>query len=354
MTKKKLSKTIKKIPVEDVSSAEESVASNNEEVSKNRDSKARILSAEEANQQKKKPGRPRKNPIRQPQKRKGIVSVPEDERNHIEFLYDNPEIFKKILSCFKSHAVNNIFITFKDRYILFWCEDNLQKNKIRIKINCSLINHYYCFETLNIGMSCDHLEKIMATIDKTYSSILILSQKDSIQNYIEIILKDDIRAEKSYKVELIGDYNTFHNVDHLFDDYEAYILNFSLSGKKFKAMINDMAAFTDQVSIELNSSVDPLVFQYRSRDNKIKHTTTFHNNAFSLRKNIDDGDTFHISFKLEYVKPISSSLISDYVKIFVDENRPLLFVNSVDGGCIEVHTLTEIIDKRKEIDLGAI
>ena len=73
-----------------------------------------------------------------------------------------------------------------------------------------------------------------------------------------------------------------------------------------------------------------------------------------MKKNIEDGDTFHTSFKLEYVKSISSSLISEYIEIYADENRPLLFINDVDNGCIEVRTLTEIIDKRKEIDLGAI
>lgn len=333
----------------DASSVDDSSESNNEQ-----QQSSEINNKQQQSSEKKKPGRPRKNPIRQPQKRKGIVNYPEDERNHVEFLYDNPEIFKKILSYFKSHAVNNIFITFKDNYILFWCEDNLQKNKIRIKVNCSLINHYYCLDTLNIGISSDHLEKIMATIDKTYNSILILSQKDSIHNYIQIILKDDIYTDRSYKVELISDYNTFHNMDHLFDECPRYTLNFKLPSKKFKAMVNDMAAFTDQVSIELHSPSDSMVFQYRSRDNKIKHTTTFNNNIFSLKKNIEDGDTFHTSFKLEYVKSISSSLISEYIEIYADENRPLLFINDVDNGCIEVRTLTEIIDKRKEIDLGAI
>jgi hypothetical protein len=298
------------------------------------------------NIKKNKPGRPRKIPIRQPQKRVGIVSSPADERNHVEFLYDNPEKFKKILAYFKSHAVNKIFITFCENSIIFWCEDNSQKNKIRVTINCKLVNHYYCLENLSIGISCDHLEKIMATIDKTYHSILILSQKDSIQNYIQIILKYDMYTEESYKIELIDEYNVFQSIDHMFDEEDLYLLYFTLSSKKFKAMVNNMSTFTDQVAIELYSENEPLSFQYLSRDNKIKHTTTIRNNLYTLRKKLDDNDTFHTSFILDYVKSIGTSLISENITIYADENRPLLFINDIDNGCIEVRTLTQIIDKR--------
>lgn len=297
---------------------------------------------------KNKPGRPRKNPIRQPQKRIGLVATPADERNYVEFLYDNPERFKKIFSYFKSHAVNKVFITFKEDSIFFWCEDNAQKNKVRVKIDCNLVNHYYCPNTLSVGISCDHLENIMATIDKTYNSILILSQRDSLQNYIQIILKDDSYTDESYKIELIEEYNNFHNIDHIFDEQDEYMLYFTLPSKKFKSMINNMVAFTDQVSIELHSANDPLLFQYLSRDNKIKHTTTIRNNMFVLKKQLDDNDTFRTSFVIDYVKAISSSLISDSITVHADEDRPLLFTNIIDNGCIEVRTLTNIIDKRYE------
>ncbi len=302
---------------------------------------------------KKKPGRPRKTPIRQPQEKKGIVQEPNHERNHIEFMYDNPEMFKKILYYFKSHAVYSVFITFTKTDVLIWCGDNLKKNRIRVKIDCKMINQYYCFEPLDIRISCEHLERIMATIDKTYNLLTIISQKDNVQNYLEIILKDDIMS-RSFKVELMSDHNVFRAINHLFDEDFKYSLCLNMSSKKFKSLIGDMLVFSDEVSIELHSQNDPLIFQYRSRDNKIKNTSTCRENLYTLNKEIEDGDTFHISFKLEYVRSISSSLISENIKIFADEDRCLLFVNEIDGGCISVRTLTEIIDKRKEIDLGAI
>lgn len=296
---------------------------------------------------KNKPGRPRKIPVRQPQIRLGLVNTPVDNRNYVEFLYDSPDKFKKILTYFKSHAVNKVFIKFQPKTITFWCEDSIQKNKIRVKINCDLVNHYFCKESLNIGISCEHLVKIMTTIDKTYTTMTILSQIDSLQNYIRIILKDEHTfTEESYKIELIEDYNTFQQIDYMFDETNAYMLNFTLPSKKFKCMINNMSAFTNQVSIELHSSNDPLLFQYLSRDNKIKHTTTIKNNLFTLKQELEDNDTFHTSFVLDHVKAISSALISENIMIYADENRPLLFINYLDNNCIEVRTLTNIIDKR--------
>jgi hypothetical protein len=293
---------------------------------------------------KNKPGRPRKNPLRQPQLRLGLVKTPCDNENYVEFLYDNPERFKKIFSYFKSHAVNKIFITFKHNMVLFWCEDNSQKNKIRVKINCDLVNNYYCHDVLNIGVSCDHLEKIMATIDKTYSSILFLSRRDSLQNTIKIVLRDDSSSEESYVIELIEEYNTFQEIDHKFDEHKQYKLYFTLPSKKFKSMINNMSSFTDQASIELDDVDDPLNFKYTSRDNKIRHVTSINRNQWTLQKNFEDEETFRTSFIIDYVKAISTSLISDNIVIYVDEKKPLLFVNVIENGCIEVRTLTNIIN----------
>ena len=123
---------------------------------------------------KKRPGRPRKIPLREPRPRNGIVSQPKDENNFIEFLYDKPLIFKKLWQYFKLMAVDKIQIIFRVGEIILWSEDHHKKSKMRIKINADKVNHYYCPEELDIGMSCKNPELIMATIDKTYTSIIFL------------------------------------------------------------------------------------------------------------------------------------------------------------------------------------
>jgi hypothetical protein len=304
------------------------------------------------NIKKKGPGRPRKNPIREPQIKNGIVNEPLNKNNLLEASYDAPEKFKKILTYLKLHAVDKLYISFYSKFIYMWCEDNIQKNKIRVKIDCSKLNHYYIQNELNIGLSCEHLEKIMATIDKTYSNILFISNIEHSHNYLQIVLKDDMLNEEIFKVDLISDINTFLNINHIFDIENTYMISFQLPSKKFKKMISDMISFTDQVSIELDSISDPLIIQYQSSDNKIKHKTNMNSDKIKLICNLESDDTFHTSFKLDYVRGISCSVLSEYIYIYADENKPLLFINNIDNNCIEIRTLTSIIDKRKEIDFG--
>jgi hypothetical protein len=134
---------------------------------------------------------------------------------------------------------------------------------------------------------------------------------------------------------------------------QSYMINFQLPSKKFKKMVSDMISFTDQVSLELDSPNDPLTIKYPSSDNKIKHRTTLNSEKIKLvNSNLEEDDTFHTSFKLDYVRAISSSNLSETIQIYADENKPLLFINNIDDGCIEIRTLTNIVDKRKEIDFG--
>jgi hypothetical protein len=83
-----------------------------------------------------------------------------------------------------------------------------------VKINCKDVNHYYSEGDLDIGLFSKNPELIMSTIDKTYNSLVILSNKDSIQKNIQIILKNDIDIDETHKIELIGEYDHF---DHLKD-----------------------------------------------------------------------------------------------------------------------------------------
>ena len=62
--------------------------------------------------EKKRPGRPRKTPLRKPRPRDGIVSSPSDSTNFIELIYDKPLIFKKLWQYFKLMAVDKIQLIF--------------------------------------------------------------------------------------------------------------------------------------------------------------------------------------------------------------------------------------------------
>lgn len=294
---------------------------------------------------KKRPGRPRKAPPRQPKPKNGIVSEPSDSRHVIEFLYDKPLIFKKLWQYFKLMAVDKIRMNFTRESIIMLCTDHHKKNRMRISIDCNEVNHYYCKEELDTNMACMNLSLIMAMVDKNYSSLLMLSTVESVQKNIQIIFKNDLDLEESHKVELIGEYGEVEN-ERLYLDND-YTLKFTLPGKYFKKMISDISTISDQITIRQDGVGEPLMFEYVKSDKKVKSLYTARNNrAINLQSSLKEGETFHTSFKIDYVKPISSALLAETVEIYADEKKPLKFIIYMDNSTVQMQILTEIIDNR--------
>jgi hypothetical protein len=297
---------------------------------------------------KKKPGRPRKNPIRESKPRNGIVNKPTNENNYIEFLYDKPMVFKKMWGYYKAMAVEKLQMIFRPHELVIWGEDHHKKSRMRASIKTPNINHYYCSGVLDIGIMCADLEKIMSTIDKTCSSIMFLSKKGNTQKTIKIVLTTDIEIEKNHTVELIGDYPKLDS-EHMFLDSE-YPIKFELPGRYFKKMISDIKGFSEQITIRHDSIETPLVFEYITKDKKIKSEDVVKNGKIiKFKSNIEEDDMFRVSFKIDYVKPISSALLADSISICAHESKPLMFMVNIDGYTVDIRILTEIIDERIKI-----
>lgn len=294
---------------------------------------------------KKRPGRPKKTLPQQPNPKLGIVDQPKDDSHLVEFLDDNPIVFKKIWAFFKALAVEKIHMTFTHDHINIYCHDHYNKSDICVKIDCRKVNHYYCDKDLDIGLLCKNPQIIMNTIDKSYGSILILYAKDSVKRNIQVILKNGLQVEESHKIELINDYDKSLDESKFSD--EDYMIKFKLTGKYFKKMINDIKAFSDQITIRKDGPDENLIFEYTKTDKKIKSEHIIKDNqSISLRDNLGPDDTFRTSFKVEYVKPISAALLNEVIEIYSDENKPLKFIAKM-GDAIEINILTSIVDLRE-------
>lgn len=294
---------------------------------------------------KKKPGRPRKTPVRTPKPRVGIVSTPTNENNHIEFLYDKPLVFKKMWGHYKNMAVERLQMIFRPNELIIFGEDHHQKSKMRACIKTSGVNHYYCASPLDIGIMCSDLEKITSTIDKSCSSIMFLSKKGHTQKTIKIVISNDIEIEKNHIVELIGEYPKIAH-ETMFLDMN-YPIKFELPGRYFKKMISDIKGFSEQITIRQDSCSHPLIFEYMTKDKKIKSEDVVKNSKIiNFQSSIQADDMFRTSFKIDYVKPISSALLADSIVICAHESKPLMFVVLVDSNTVDIRILTEIIDER--------
>lgn len=293
---------------------------------------------------KKRPGRPRKNPPRQPKPRNGVVENPHSSDNFMEFLYDKPTQFKKIWAFFKMMAVEHIHMLLTPDSIKIWCVDHNKKNEIRVKIDCNKVNHYYCQEELDIYLTSKDVEWIMSTIDKTYNSILLLSEKNDTQKNLKIILNNDYEAQESHVIELSKNDGIIEN-DHKFLDNN-YMVKFNMMGKYYKKMISDLKAITNILTIRQDSFDDDLMFEYTSNTKKINSTIICNKDKFKVVSQVDENSTFRTSFNIDHVKPISSSLLAENIDIYADEVKPLMTIIHMDNKTIEFRILTEIIDER--------
>ena len=241
-------------------------------------------------------------------------------------------------------AVEKIRMSFMKDSIIIYCSDHHNKSHMRVKIDCNMVNHYYCEKELDIGLLCKNPELIMGTIDKSYNSILFLSTHNNIQRNIQVVLKNEIDIEETHKIELIGEYNKDTDEKKFLD--EEYGIKFKLFGKYFKKMIADIRKFSDTITIKKDSKDDNLVFEYIKHDKKIKSSHIIKNSAsISLRDTLEDDDSFRTSFKIDYVKPISSALLNESIEIYADENKPLKFIIQMDE-IMHLTILTDIIDNR--------
>lgn len=299
-------------------------------------------------EKKKRPGRPRKTPIREPRPRNGIVTNSKDPQNFVEFLYDKPLIFRKLWQYFKLMAVEKIQLIFRKNEIIMWGEDHHKKSKMRIRIDANNVNHYFVTDELDIGVACKNPELVMATIDKTYTSILFLSKVNYAQKDIRIILNNEIEIDESHTIELIGEYDKMTDEDKFMD--MEHTIKFELPGRYFKKMISDIRTFSDQITIRHDGVGEPLIFEYTEKNKKIKsYNVVRNNNAIKFESKLKNDDTFRVSFNIDYVKPISAALLAENITIYAHENKPLMFHVGMDKNTVDLRILTEIIDERAAI-----
>lgn len=288
-------------------------------------------------------GRPRLIQRIDPLPKLGILNNPSNEDNLVELSYDNVSIFKKIFNLLKTMNVKEINIQFNNNYTKIFGIDHLEKNLINIKIDSNKLNHYYCEHPINITLDPKNLDKITQKIDKHYSLFSIILKKKSYRNNIIIILNNKILSiDESHIINLIEtnvDYETFNDKSV---DYNLYPLKFELTGKYFKKLINDVSTFSEIFTIEKVNN-NPLQFIYKNINNTIKGFNICKDSSkIKLQSSLSENDIFSVSVRIDYIKALSNSLLSDKIKIYADSENDLVFNLLIDNGSFEIIIYTSI------------
>nr|QQV29684.1 proliferating cell nuclear antigen-like protein [Kaumoebavirus] len=293
---------------------------------------------------KKKAGRPRKEKAKPTITKEGISNEPYAHENVMELVYDNPIDFKKLFGLFKSMAVSDIVITFTESCAYISTKDHSGMNIVYTTIEGSKMIRYYCKKRLEVNISSKATEKILESINKDYSLIVLCSKAESTNSKLYIIMKNEnLEVEDVHEI-LLNTLTQNDDVDptvYLRDEVD-YKLHFELPSKWFKKIIADYTKNSLYFSIEKEGS-GPLHFCYES-DTKKSNLKSFYKNPekIKLRHSIEEDDVFSVSAKLEAVKQFSSSLIADEIKIAADPYKKLIFTLTINNGAIIVKILTSI------------
>lgn len=289
---------------------------------------------------KKKPGRPRKKPLKKPMKRNGISKKPLNVDNCVEMIYDMPSVFKKIFSLFKSMAVKEICMSFDKKTIEIITTDHLKKSNIKVIIICEKINHYYCKEPIKSYLNPKNIEKIIQVLDKNYLSIAFVLKTITNRSSLNIIFKNEIKIDEYREIDLIQSTTETNNTS--FDNSD-YPIKFVLPSKYFKKLVNDICSFSDTLTINKIGSC-PLTFSYTSKDKTVKSNHIVQDPAaIKLVGLVADDDIFSSSIQVDYIKPLSSSLLSDHISISADIHKNMIFKIDVDGNTIQILISTNTV-----------
>lgn len=288
-------------------------------------------------------GRPRLLQKADPLPKLGIVSDPHSNDNLIELSYDNVSIFKKIFSLLKLMNAKEINIQFHTNYAKIYGIDHLEKNLINIKIDSSKLNHYYCEQPLSITLEPKNLDKITQKIDKSYNLFSIILKKNSYRNHLIIILNNkSLSIDESHIINLIENDSDLNQLYNKNVDYNLYPLKFELPGKYFKKLINDISIFSEFFTIEkVNDS--PLRFIYKNINNTIKgYNICKDHTKLKLESTLQADDIFSVTIRIDYIKALSNSLLSDSLKIYADKENDIIFNLLIDNGVFEILIYTAI------------
>jgi len=274
----------------------------------------------------------------------GISTTPKDVSNKMEFIYDNPMPFNRI---FKQHFKGirkTVQFKFTPNSFIIYTQDHTQQNDILIGIDLTKVNHYYCKDTISVGLSSKNLEIIMNMIDKTYDCIkFVYKVVDGIDSFYTLFENINMGSIEKHKLTFDQEYQKITEKCQEEFDNTKYPIKFKLLSKFFKKKISDFKSLSDKVSIIKRGEHGPITFFCFSRDRKNKSQVILNNDKkIELESKITEDDIFSVEFDIDNIMLAGSSTLAEFIHICASENDRLLTKMNVDNGVFQIKILTQI------------
>lgn len=299
---------------------------------------------------KKRPGRP---PVRPPApaiERRGCVSAPADAFNRLEFVYDNPRIFKALFTFFKNLNGRGIHLRCNPRGLTFFVRDHERTTRVVAAIEGSLVNWYWCSGEFLLFINREAVEKIFSSIDKSFCKITLIQTIED-PSTINIIFRDAALAKDcDYKIclpEYAPDEELYAAEKGLDDESIAagFPISFCLSTAQFKKSMSDSSNYSDKISIEKLGS-EPL--QLNCARSCIQYNEVYREpGRIRLRTTLDSSTDFRCTLKLSNVKSFAGAMAAaKQINLYCREDGDLLIrtkFRSNDDDDDEDGTLSDVL-----------
>jgi hypothetical protein len=290
------------------------------------------------------PGRP---PSKQPPPKlvkRGIVDAPQDPANRLEFAFEEPTVFKTLFSYFKNVQAREIHIRCTPTGITMFARNHSKNSRIVAHIAGAYVNWHYCEGEFWFGLNREHVEKMFSSIDKSLGKITIISTHEDPLT-ITFVFKDfefDSDSTYRHKVSKFDDDADLYEAEDALtpDSLQDFPIEFTLTAKKFKKLVGDASNYSEVLTIE-KLGERPLQFVYTKAEllyNEVYRDAS----KIAMRSLIRDGEVFRCTIKLENVKSLATSMVTDNVKILCRQDDDILFRSAIDQRALVVSTLTKL------------
>lgn len=275
----------------------------------------------------------------------GIRNKANNERNHMELIYNDPKLFKKIISIFKGYFVDDIFLSFNEDTILIISTDNTKKTIIKIVINCNKLNEYFCKKPFEISIKREYLEKIFNTIEKQHSKVVFYADSENYLSTLYInLLNEESGITDNYVIDLTLKPNLEKNLNSSINNImkEDYLLQFKLQSKILKKFVNDSINSSKLLKIEKYGN-DPLKFKM-SINNKVAFTRIFKSeDKFDIKSKIKPNEYFSVNIEFDAIKPFSNMNVSHFVNIYLDNDKKAIFEAMVNNNLCVISIYNDVL-----------
>lgn len=297
---------------------------------------------------KRKPGRPRKNPLKEPPKRSGILTEPTNKDNMIELMYDKPQNFKKLSQFWKSITADKIVLSFRPDRVMMFAKSYKEKNVVRTRILGSKVSSYYCPTVMHVVVLFANLDIILQKLDKAYETIAFVITTKHRDKMMHCILQNEFDIPEYYDIDILQDIPFVNQFENVFDESIPYPLQFKLPGKYFKRTISDVKLFDEQWTITMMGNLGNLMFTFRSVNGQVRARNVPKDVKKVIEVNeLKADELFNVSVFAADLKPTSAAQLSEIIHFKAAKDRQLWIWKDLDDGAIFVDVLVDIINYKK-------